>query len=94
MALRDVCAKVAHFVAEAFSEPGPEGGASSSRILIALIVFFILGAGMSLCASLHYKQITVEEFNSFLHAGGEFIVVSAGPLYAINKSSDAYKNRQ
>lgn len=77
------------FIRSVFSEP--DGSGSSSRICIAGIVIFILGAGTSLAFKIH-TPITVAEMNSFLVAAGEFIATTCGPLYLINKGSEAAKN--
>jgi Na+-transporting methylmalonyl-CoA/oxaloacetate decarboxylase beta subunit len=75
----------------AFSEPS--GNGSITRILMTAIVAFILGCGTTFLVATHYKNITMDQFNSFLGAGGLFIVTSAGPIYALNKLADAYKNK-
>jgi hypothetical protein len=75
----------------AFSEPS--GNGSVTRILMSMIVAFILGCGVSFAVATHYKHITMDQFNSFLGAGGLFVVTTAGPLYALNKMTDAYKNK-
>ncbi len=75
----------------AFSEPS--GNGSVTRILMTAIVAFILGCGISFAVAAHFSRITMDQFNNFLGAGGLFIVTTAAPLYALNKASDAYKNK-
>ena len=75
-----------------FSEP--DGTGSMSRVLIGLLTTFIVGVGVSFAVSAHFKRVTVEEFNGFLSSAGQFLITTCGPLYAINKGADAYKNKQ
>jgi hypothetical protein len=79
------------WVLSIFSEPS--GNGSTTRVLISMVVAFIIGCGVSFAVATHQKSITMDQFNSFLGAGGLFIVTSAGPLYALNKMADAYKNK-
>jgi hypothetical protein len=77
------------FIKSVFSES--DGSGSSSRVMMGLIVAFILGIGVAFGTMVHFKAITIDQFNSFLHAGGEFIVTTAGPLYGVNKFTDVLK---
>jgi len=79
------------FIKSVFSEA--DGTGSVSRVLIALLITFIVGAGVSFGAAVHLHKITLSDFNSFLSAASAFIVTTTAPLYGINKASDAYKNK-
>lgn len=71
------------WLASVYSES--DGHGSSTRVNIALIIGFILGIGISFAVSVHHRLITVEQFNSFLAAGGTFIVTVCGTLYGLNR---------
>lgn len=79
------------FTKSVFSES--DGSGSSSRVMMGLIVAFILGIGVAFGAMVHFKDISIDQFNSFLHSGGEFIVTTAGPLYGVNKFTDVLKGK-
>ena len=59
------------FFKSAFSEP--DGTASSSRILIAMIITFVLGVGIMFATSVKKSTLTITDFDNFLGAGGTFI---------------------
>jgi hypothetical protein len=80
------------FIKSVFSEP--DGSGSSSRIMIAILIAFILGVGISLSTLIFNKKITIEQFDNYLSTGANFILTTCGPLYGMNKAADAYKNRQ
>jgi hypothetical protein len=81
------------FIKSILSEP--DGTGSTTRVLMAVIVFFTIGAGIFLCGALHSKHITVEQLNSYLTTGGQFVVTTTGPLYLINKGASVMgKNGQ
>jgi hypothetical protein len=84
--------KAAEFFKSVFSEA--DGTGSASRILIALLVVFVVGAGASFAVAIHVHKLTINDFNSFLSAAGTFLVTTTSPLYGINKLTDAYKNKQ
>lgn len=79
------------FIKSIFSEP--DGNGSSSRVLIAIIVAFILGVGVSFATLVHGHKLTPDQFNSFLQQGSNFILTTCGPLYGINKITDVIKNK-
>lgn len=74
-----------------FSEPN--GNGSSSRVQGTAIIAFILGMGLAFGVNTMRHKITMEQFNSYLVAGGEFILTTAGPIYGINKAADWLKNK-
>ena len=78
------------FLKSIFSEP--DGTGSSTRITMLAIICFILGIGSTLAFKMH-DHISVGDMNSFLSSSGNFILTTCGPLYAINKGSDAIKNK-
>ena len=79
-----------NFLKSVFSES--DGSGSTSRVMIGLLTSFILGVGISFATSVHYKVITLEQFNNFLQTGSTFLLTTCGPLYGINKAADAWKN--
>lgn len=81
---------LAKFAKSVFSEP--DGSGSASRVLMACMVSFVLGAGVTFVTHVH-GPITMNDFDTFLGAAAVFITTTCAPLYAINKSADAYKNK-
>jgi hypothetical protein len=79
------------FIRSAFSEP--DGNGSSSRILIAILIAFTLGVGIAFSTLVFSKRVTIDQFEGYMSSGANFIITTCGPLYGINKVSDAYKNR-
>ncbi len=71
----------------------PNGNGSSTRVIITAIISFILGVGISFAVATHAKLITIEQFNNFLSAGGNFILTTCGPLYGANKAADWLKSK-
>jgi hypothetical protein len=72
------------FFRSAFSEP--DGTGSSTRLIIACLVSFVVGSGVSMVTHIH-GPISVQDFNSFLSSAGVFLATTCGPLYLINKGS-------
>lgn len=77
------------FIKSIFSEP--DGTGSCSRVLIAAIVAFILGAGAVLLTKIH-ASLLVADINSFLQAAGMFITTTCTPMYLINKGGNVVNN--
>lgn len=88
--LSDKLGGLGKFTKSVFSEP--DGSGSTSRILMACIVSFIIGSGITFVTHIH-GPIVLADFDAFLSSAGVFIATTCAPLYAINKSSDAYKNQ-
>jgi hypothetical protein len=71
----------------------PDGTGSSTRILMAALIAFVLGVGISFGISTNKGRMTPEQFNNFLGSSGTFIVTTCGPLYAANKAADWLKKK-
>jgi hypothetical protein len=80
------------FLRSTYSES--DGSGSSTRVHIAALLSFVIGVGVSFSVMVHHKVITIEQFDSFLSAGGTFLVTSCGALYGINKLSSWAENKQ
>lgn len=78
------------FLRSTFSEA--DGSGSCSRVLIASIVAFVLGAGTALVFKLH-TPVTVTDVDGFLAAAGIFIATTCTPLYLINKGAGSLNKR-
>ena len=79
-----------NFFRSMFSES--DGSVSNTRVCIAMIFMFIIGAGVTLVAKMH-TPVTVTDINNFLGSAGIFITTTCGPLYAINKAADVMNNK-
>lgn len=62
-----------------------DGTGSSTRVHIGLLIAFILGVGVSFAVGVHHHQLSPEQFDAYLAAGGTFVVTCCGALYGINK---------
>lgn len=78
------------FVRSMFSES--DGSVSTTRIVIALVFAFIIGAGVTLVAKLH-TPVIASDINNFLSSAGMFITTTCAPLYAINKGADVMNKK-
>lgn len=70
-----------------FSES--DGTGSSTRVFIGLILAFLIGCGVSFCVSVHYKALSMIEFNSFLSTAQTFLVTVVPLLYGLNRGANA-----
>lgn len=75
------------FVKSVFSES--DGTGSSTRVFIGLILSFLVGCGVSFCVSVHYKALTMTEFNSYLSTAQTFLVTVVPLMYALNRGGNA-----
>ena len=80
-----------NFWKSVFSEP--DGSGSSTRIIMAAFVAFIIGVGCSFGIATHYKKFSIEQFDDFLTTASTFIVTTCAPLYGVNKLADFGKNK-
>ena len=69
-----------------------DGSGSSTRLHIGLFSSFVIIVGLSFAFLVHKNRLTPEQFDNFLSAGSGFVVVTCGPLYAVNKIADVRNN--
>lgn len=78
--------KVPGYLNAAFCDGGVP---SSSRILIAVLVFFILGLTIGFAVSVHTHGITMDQFTNYLVQAGNFLWPNIAALYGINRLGGA-----
>lgn len=64
------------------------GVGSSTRVNVTMLVVFIVGAGTALMFKLH-TPVTVSDINSFLSSAGQFLALTTGTLYGINRAASS-----
>jgi hypothetical protein len=70
-----------------------DGSGSTTRVLIFGLVIAAIAWSSILCFDAHKHKITVEQFNSYLSSIGQYLTVTATPLYAVNKTADVFNNK-
>jgi hypothetical protein len=70
-----------------------DGTGSTTRVLMFVLVIAAIVWSSVLLHDAHARKITIEQFNNYLGSIGQYLTITAGPLYATNKIADCVNNR-
>ena len=71
----------------------PNGNGSSTRVILAAIIAFVLGVGISFAVSTNHGKFSMDQFCTYLQSAGTFVLTTGGPLYGMNKIANVMNNK-
>lgn len=70
-----------------------DGSGSTTRCLMFIVVFAAVIWSSVLLVDVHHHKVSIEQLDGYFGSIGQYLTVTATPLYAVNKAADVMNNR-